>query len=142
MSEQDNDEIFGNNSPDDTCWLYSLSDSELDFLISLKMLAIHRAKVIGHEDLADKFDLKMLRALGLVLTEYLNGCCENTSAISFLIDSSTLLDGSNLLMNLKDSFASVKSEDIRELIDTQSKKKNSRKSSRRNSSWSYEEMEN
>ena len=34
-------------------------------LISLKMMVLRRAKVIGHEDLAEKFDLKMLRALGM-----------------------------------------------------------------------------
>ncbi|XP_043701578.1 uncharacterized protein LOC122652018 [Telopea speciosissima] len=123
MFGQDSDEIFGKNRPEDVCWLYSLSDSELDLLISLKMLAIHRAKIIGHEDLADKFDLKMLRALGYILMEYLNGCCKNSSATSSLTKSSALLDGSKLLMNLKDSFAFVKSEDIRASIDTNSRKR-------------------
>ncbi|KAF3453951.1 hypothetical protein FNV43_RR04393 [Rhamnella rubrinervis] len=33
-------------------------------LISLKLLVLQRAEVIGHEGLAQKFDLKMLRALG------------------------------------------------------------------------------
>lgn len=33
-------------------------------LISLKRMALQRAKVIGYEDLAEKFDLKILRALG------------------------------------------------------------------------------
>lgn len=36
-----------------------------DFLISIKMLVLQRAKVIGHEDLAEKFDLKTLRAIGI-----------------------------------------------------------------------------
>lgn len=36
-----------------------------DMLISLKSLVLQRAKVIGHEGLAQKFDLKMLRALGM-----------------------------------------------------------------------------
>ncbi|KAJ4981021.1 hypothetical protein NE237_031858 [Protea cynaroides] len=124
MCGQDNEEVFGKNRPEDVCWLYSLSDSELDLLISLKMLAIHRAKIIGHEVLADKFDLKMLRGLGFILMEYLNGCYKkNSSATSCLTESSMLLDGSKLLMNLKDSFAFVKSEDIRASIDTKSRKR-------------------
>ena len=40
-------------------------------LISLKMMVLRRAKVIGHEDLADKFDLKMLRALGMFCIPYI-----------------------------------------------------------------------
>lgn len=36
-----------------------------DFLMSLKMLVIRRTKVIRHEELAEKFDLKMLHALGM-----------------------------------------------------------------------------
>jgi hypothetical protein len=34
-------------------------------LISLKMLLLQRAKIIGHGNLAENFDLKMLRALGI-----------------------------------------------------------------------------
>ena len=37
-------------------------------LINLKRLAIQRSKVIGHEELADKFDLKTLRCLGAVFS--------------------------------------------------------------------------
>ncbi|XP_020594927.1 uncharacterized protein LOC110035026 isoform X1 [Phalaenopsis equestris] len=51
-------------------WLASLSEHELDFLISLKDLATTRAKNIGHEGLTQKFDLKVLRALAFVLLEY------------------------------------------------------------------------
>ncbi|CAL5431257.1 unnamed protein product [Camellia sinensis] len=40
-----------------------LSQSLYDMLSSLKMLVLRRAKVIGHEALAKKFDLKMLRVL-------------------------------------------------------------------------------
>lgn len=40
-----------------------------DFLMSLKMLVIQRAKVIRCEELAEKFDLKMLRALGMFYNE-------------------------------------------------------------------------
>lgn len=34
-------------------------------LISLKMLLLQRAKIIVHDNLAENFDLKMLRALGI-----------------------------------------------------------------------------
>ncbi len=37
-------------------------------LISLKMLVLQRAKAIGHDNLAQKFDLKMLRAIGMSST--------------------------------------------------------------------------
>lgn len=37
-----------------------------DMLISIKMLVLQRAKVIGHTDLAKKFDLKTLRAIGML----------------------------------------------------------------------------
>lgn len=40
-------------------------------LISLKKLVIQRAKVTDYENLADKFDVKMLRALGMF---YLRTC--------------------------------------------------------------------
>ncbi|GAB4845692.1 hypothetical protein Ancab_039095 [Ancistrocladus abbreviatus] len=68
--QMDTEELTGdNNRPEDVRWLYSLSESELDMLLSLKELALQRAKVIGHEDLAEKFDLKMLRGLGSILYE-------------------------------------------------------------------------
>ncbi|XP_057986081.1 uncharacterized protein LOC110639858 isoform X1 [Hevea brasiliensis] len=56
-------EFLGNNRLEDVRWLCTLSESELDMLISLKMLVIQRAKVLGHKQLAMKFDLKMLRIL-------------------------------------------------------------------------------
>ncbi|CAM8917290.1 unnamed protein product [Rhodiola kirilowii] len=56
---------FGNNRIEDVNWLCSLSESELDMLISLKKLVIQRAKVIGNPKLASKIDLKMLRALDI-----------------------------------------------------------------------------
>ncbi|XP_035545367.1 uncharacterized protein LOC109004735 isoform X2 [Juglans regia] len=66
-------DILGGNRLEDVTWLCSLSESELDMLISLKIMLIQRAKVIGHESLAENFDLKILRALGFILMEYLKG---------------------------------------------------------------------
>ncbi|KMS96829.1 hypothetical protein BVRB_8g199070 [Beta vulgaris subsp. vulgaris] len=56
--------IIGDSHPKDVRWLCSLSESELDMLISLKKLALQRARAVEHESLAHGFDLKMLRALG------------------------------------------------------------------------------
>ncbi|XP_073226006.1 uncharacterized protein [Cicer arietinum] len=48
----------------DVAWLCSLSQSEIDMLISLKLLISKRATKIGCKKLADQFDLKMLRGIG------------------------------------------------------------------------------
>ncbi|KAM3298559.1 hypothetical protein ACQJBY_040166 [Aegilops geniculata] len=50
-------------------WLAALSEPELDLLISLKMLAVKRAETAGRPHLADAFDLRTLRALGVVLLQ-------------------------------------------------------------------------
>ncbi|CAJ1932586.1 unnamed protein product [Sphenostylis stenocarpa] len=52
---------------EDIAWLCSLSESEIDVLISLKLLIIQRAKMIGCKEMAKKFNLKMIRAIGRVL---------------------------------------------------------------------------
>lgn len=98
------DEIkfFGANHPEDVKWLCSLSESELDMLISLKKLALQRAKAVGHESLAQKFDLKMLRALGFILMQQIKGKV-NDLQVAGLIGSNNLFDGCNLLkLDLED----------------------------------------
>ncbi|AEE81922.1 Spc97/Spc98 family of spindle pole body (SBP) component [Arabidopsis thaliana] len=92
-------QILKNNRTDDLTWFCSLSESELDLLISLKKLVIRRAKVSGLEDLvADKFDLKMLRSLGLVLMEYVRKRVEDdTSLAPSVVQELSLLDSCNLL---------------------------------------------
>ncbi|KAK4588922.1 hypothetical protein RGQ29_019787 [Quercus rubra] len=89
------EEILGRNRPEDVTWLCSLSASELDMLISLKMLILQRAKVIGHESLAKKFDLKMLRAMGFILMEYLKGKVKDLSLVSG--ENAEFMDCCNLL---------------------------------------------
>lgn len=64
--------MLGDNRIEDVRWLCSLSESELDLLISLKEMAIRRASFIGHGSLSNKFDLKMLRGLSFVLMQFLN----------------------------------------------------------------------
>ncbi|GMY38112.1 hypothetical protein FCV25MIE_33356 [Fagus crenata] len=89
------EEILGRNRLEDVSWLCSLSTSELDMLISLKMLVLQRAKAIGHDNLAQKFDLKMLRAIGFILMEYLKGKVEDLSLVPG--QSAAFMDCCNLL---------------------------------------------
>ncbi|XP_050231193.1 uncharacterized protein LOC126680182 [Mercurialis annua] len=115
------DEILGNNSIEDVSWLCLLSESELDMLISLKMLVIQRAKVIGHGELASKFDLKMLRALALVLMEYLKGNMKNLTHIPGLANSPIFMDGCSLLQCKLCDLLSI--EELKTCIDIHEKKK-------------------
>ncbi|XP_077220444.1 uncharacterized protein LOC143854383 isoform X5 [Tasmannia lanceolata] len=76
MSLSDEDDRDAKNScPEYMAWLSSLSHSELDMLISLKQMAIQRAKVIGCQSMGNKFDVKILRALGF--GAYVNSQCLN-----------------------------------------------------------------
>ncbi|CAN6455741.1 unnamed protein product [Victoria cruziana] len=72
----------GHCRPEDVAWLSSRSDSELEMLISIKETIIHRAKAVGCEEWGFKFDLKMLRAIDLVLRECLKERLVNASVIS------------------------------------------------------------
>ncbi|ONK79741.1 uncharacterized protein A4U43_C01F9600 [Asparagus officinalis] len=77
----DNDKSNGSAWLEDIEWLSTLSEPELDFLISLKDLAIKRAKNAGYKDLGDKFDLRLLRALGFILLEFFKERVRNTSEV-------------------------------------------------------------
>ncbi|KNA13544.1 hypothetical protein SOVF_115740 isoform B [Spinacia oleracea] len=92
------DEIkfIGNNHPEDVRWLCSLSESELDMLISLKKLVLRRAQAVGHESLVQKFDLKMLRALGFILMQHVSGRV-NDLQLTDLAVPKDLFDGCTLL---------------------------------------------
>ncbi|MFS7952567.1 hypothetical protein Hanom_Chr07g00608411 [Helianthus anomalus] len=73
--------MLGKNRTEDIRWLCSLSNSELDILISLRKMATRRqssilkkkgarkASVIKHKSFSKKFDLKMLRDLSFVLMQ-------------------------------------------------------------------------
>ncbi|PIN13897.1 hypothetical protein CDL12_13479 [Handroanthus impetiginosus] len=78
----DEKRVLGNNDIDDVRWLCSLSESELDLLMGLKNMVIMRAKKIGHESLAKKFDLRMLRALSFTFMEHLKGQLKDIPASS------------------------------------------------------------
>lgn len=117
-------EILKDNRIEDISWLCSLSESELDFLISIKMLVLQRAKVIGHEDLAEKFDLKTLRAIGFILMEHLKG----QLSVSGVPDQSqfSALNGSNLLDSSLEKVLSI--DDIMASICCERRKKPGKRS--------------
>ncbi|KAA8546034.1 hypothetical protein F0562_020515 [Nyssa sinensis] len=118
------EDILGDNQIEDVRWLCSLSESELDMLISLKMMIIRRANIIGHDALAKKFDLKMLRALGFILMEYLKGQVEDLADIPGLAESSALLDGCNFLKrNLDNFFDTMNIEELRAYVGADNKKR-------------------
>ncbi|XP_057426261.1 uncharacterized protein LOC130719667 [Lotus japonicus] len=82
---------------EDVAWLCSLSESEIDMLISLKLLIIRRAKMIGCKELANKFDLKMLRVIAFVLMEHLKEVVKDSSLIPDVVKSTAFLEACNLL---------------------------------------------
>uniref|UniRef100_A0ACD5X501 Uncharacterized protein n=2 Tax=Avena sativa TaxID=4498 RepID=A0ACD5X501_AVESA len=73
-------------STEESRWLASLSEPELDFLISLKMLAVKRAETAGRPHLADAFDLRTLRALGVALLESLKERLKETAVDPTILD--------------------------------------------------------
>ncbi|XP_042047431.1 uncharacterized protein LOC121793488 [Salvia splendens] len=102
MESMDAKDVLGNNDIDDVRWLCSLTESELDLLIGLKNLVNMRANKIGHEDLAKKFDLHMLRTFSFIFMEHLKGQQKDLPVAS-----------SNLLkQSLSGSFASMTAEDL------------------------------
>ncbi|CAH8356002.1 unnamed protein product [Eruca vesicaria subsp. sativa] len=116
-------EILKNNRTQDISWLCSLSESELDLLISLKKLAIHRAEISDHPELADHFDLKLLRALGLVLMEHVrkkDACLDPSAGHHHQLNG---LDKCNLLtINVDDTAIDIE-EIVTGICDIKKKKK-------------------
>ncbi|AQK67439.1 uncharacterized protein [Zea mays] len=77
----------------DARWLETLSEPELDVLVSLREVAVTRASDAGHPGLADTvFHLRALRALGVVLLEELKERLRQSSADANVLDRSALLD--------------------------------------------------
>ncbi|KAG9455634.1 hypothetical protein H6P81_000142 [Aristolochia fimbriata] len=93
----DRGEEIGNCRPEDVAWLSTLSESEIDLLVSLKKLVIQRANVIDNEKLIENFDLKMLRSLGVVLIEVLKDRLGSKSLLSSSEETSSLLNQLNLV---------------------------------------------
>uniref|UniRef100_A0ACD5WBJ7 Uncharacterized protein n=2 Tax=Avena sativa TaxID=4498 RepID=A0ACD5WBJ7_AVESA len=79
-------EESNSSSTEESRWLASLSEPELDFLISLKMLAVKRAETASRPHLADAFDLRTLRALGVALLESLKERLKETAVDPTILD--------------------------------------------------------
>ncbi|XP_077220436.1 uncharacterized protein LOC143854383 isoform X2 [Tasmannia lanceolata] len=114
MSLSDEDDIDAKNScPEYMAWLSSLSHSELDMLISLKQMAIQRAKVIGCQSMGNKFDVKILRALGVMLREYIKERVKSVPSSSSMAEAPTVSNGCHLATsNHEGDFESMGIEDV------------------------------
>ncbi|KAL9272824.1 hypothetical protein AKJ16_DCAP10131 [Drosera capensis] len=84
------------NSCDDVRWLNSQSESELEFLVTLKKLVFRRAIAIGHEECAKIFDLKMLRTLGSAVMQHVKNKVLDLSTPGLPV-SAAAFEGCNLL---------------------------------------------
>ncbi|XP_050370665.1 uncharacterized protein LOC126788693 [Argentina anserina] len=91
------DPNIGPNRVEHVSWLRSLSEPELDLLISLKKLVLQRARMMGKKELADKFDLKVLRALAFILMTCIKNKVTDLSLVPGLEDSAAFMETCNLL---------------------------------------------
>ncbi|KAL8101341.1 uncharacterized protein LOC141682846 [Apium graveolens] len=111
------EDILGRNRVEDVSWLCSLSEPELDLLIDIKMMVIHRANLINCDSLVEKFDLKILRALGFILMEHYKENIKNMSDNPGLADICASLDRCNLLkQDDKNGSDSMSMEELKEFI--------------------------
>ncbi|KAI3461145.1 hypothetical protein Pfo_017808 [Paulownia fortunei] len=108
--------VLGNNDIDDVRWLCSLTESELDLLMGLKHMVNMRAKKIGHEALAKKFDLRMLRALSFIFMEHLKGQLKDVPVTSGF-------ECNLLKQNLSGSFGNMTVEDLYPYICSDKRKR-------------------
>ncbi|KAI9072311.1 hypothetical protein K1719_045724 [Acacia pycnantha] len=108
------DNYFIKDRSEDVSWLCSLSEAEIDMLVNLKLCIIHRAEMIGHEELVKKFNLKVLRAIAFVSMEHLKEKVKNSSLTLDAVNLAALLDTCNLLRCDHEGIASV--EDLSENI--------------------------
>lgn len=68
-------------SDEDKAWLASLSDAEVDLLVSIKEMALERAKTIQDERVNGLFGFRVLRTIGLLLKELIK---ERLKSVEFL----------------------------------------------------------
>ncbi|XP_058752863.1 uncharacterized protein LOC131626065 isoform X1 [Vicia villosa] len=92
---------------EDVDWICSLSESEIDFMISLKLLIRKRAERIGCKNLADRFDLKTIRAIAFVLMENLKTEVKDTSLVPDSVKSTAFLDACNILKGSNEVSATI-----------------------------------
>ncbi|XP_057735034.1 uncharacterized protein LOC130950530 isoform X1 [Arachis stenosperma] len=88
-------------------WLCSLSELEIDMLISLKLLIFQRAKTIGYADLAKKFNLKIIRAIAVVLMEHLKEELKDLLLVADTDKSASFLDACKLLKCYKEGTTTI-----------------------------------
>lgn len=110
------EEVFGNNELEDVSWLCSLSETELDLLVHLKELVMQRAHIIGNNDLADSFDLKLLRTLAFAVMDFLKGRVNDLSCAPPCLAEA--LNRSNLLKpdDVKDSIENIGIEELKKCV--------------------------
>lgn len=117
QTDDNTDNVLGSNHIDDVRWLCSLSESELDLLVNLKMLVIRRAKKLGHANLANNFNLKVLRNLSFTMMEHLKDELQDPSLGPFSAQSSKLLADCNLSqVHVKENFSSMTVEELHPFI--------------------------
>ncbi|KAL8500583.1 hypothetical protein ACS0TY_020241 [Phlomoides rotata] len=109
--------VLGNNDIDDVKWLCSLTEAELDLLMGIKNMVNLRAKKIGHDPLAKKFDLKMLRALSFSFMAHLKEQLKDLPVTSGFASSYLSKQ------NLSSSFASMAIEDLYPYICSDQRKR-------------------
>ncbi|CAH9094356.1 unnamed protein product [Cuscuta epithymum] len=108
------------NGVDDIKWLCSLNETELDFLMSLKVMLLRRAKQMGSKALAKKFDLKFLRALGFIFINKLKGHLQSSIGSS----SSSSLDNCKLLkFDIDTCFKNLSIQELDTYICTEKRKR-------------------
>ncbi|CAH9085271.1 unnamed protein product [Cuscuta europaea] len=102
-------------SKNDIRWVCSLNDSELDFVISLKVMLLRRPKQMA----SNNFDFKFLRALSFIIMNKLKGHLEVMPAGSIgSLDNCKLLKFDN-----DTSFKNLSIQELETYICTEKRKR-------------------
>jgi hypothetical protein len=88
-------------SDEDKAWLASLSDAEVDLLVSIKQMAMERAKTIQDERVNGLFGFKVLRTIGILLKELIK---ERLKSVDFLGNAH---ETENILLRKHESHVSL-----------------------------------
>lgn len=121
--------FVGNNDPEDVKWLCSLSEPEINMLVSLKKLVLQYAKGSCHVSLAKKVDLKMLRTLGFMVMQSVKGRLKDLQMTKLNVPEDAL-DGTNLLkFDQEYSISDMTIEDLTQSLEIDEKKRTSAGSS-------------
>ncbi|CAI9097397.1 OLC1v1033812C7 [Oldenlandia corymbosa var. corymbosa] len=116
--------MFGRNQIEDVRWLCSLSETELDMLIWMKRMVLHRAEIIGHKSLAQEFDLRTLRSLSLTMMKHLMDHLRDLRVHPSYAEAMRGLGGSNLSRShVNSDFSSMSPEELWAYICPEKKKR-------------------